>query len=186
MGTIVERTLKSGTLARYAVYRVDDRQKWERVPPEYEGKRGAARFLAERAAAVHPTGRATLAEFAAHWLELKKQQVKKTSWQTYDVGLRLYAIPALGHRKLDQIRPQELQEFVTGVCQHISVRHCQNAVLLLLRQMFDLAEQYGLVLRNPAASGSRSRSTPTGICFRSSGIPPAPSGWGTPRIWACR
>lgn len=151
MGSIVERQLKSGTTVRYAVYRVNGRQKWERVPDEYDGKRGGQRFLAERETAAHPTARTLLRDFAVHWLELKRQVVKRTSWTTYQQGLRLYALPALGHRYLDDIHPREIQQLVTELCQRLSVRYVQQSVVLPLRQIFGQAEQYDLVTRNPAA-----------------------------------
>jgi integrase len=150
MGSVIKRQLKGGP-AWYIIFRMNGKQKWERVPPEYTGKRGALRFLGERESQrdMIVAGQITFEQSASTWLEATKTRVKPTSWEHYDVALRNHLLPEFGSRQIQGLRPADIQQFVTKKCTRLSVSYVRDAVVFVLRNILDLAVQHEQLSRSP-------------------------------------
>ena len=150
MGSVIKRQLKGGP-AWYIIFRMNGKQKWERVPPEYTGKRGALRFLGERESQrdMIVAGQITFEQSASTWLEATKTRVKPPSWEHYDVALRNHLLPEFGSRQIQGLRPADIQQFVTKKCTRLSVSYVRDAVVFVLRNILDLAVQHEQLSRSP-------------------------------------
>jgi len=150
MGSVVQRKTRRGPVW-YAVYRVDGKQRWEKVPPDYTGKRGALRFLSEREASQDRRSRLLFETAADHWLETVKVRLKQTSYAVYEQGLRLHLKPYFAGRRLDQIKPADVQQMVLDLHQGgLSVAYIRRAVVLAIRGIYDMAVQHELTTRDPS------------------------------------
>ena len=78
------------------------------------GKPPVPRLLVvDSGAGVVPRHRPVLLrDFATRWLAARKGVVDGTSYDTYEIALRLHIVPALGSRDLYELRPLELQAWL--------------------------------------------------------------------------
>jgi integrase len=84
---------------------------------EREAQKELAKFVAEveKGSYVEPT-KLTLAEFAEKWLDMHgKQNLAPKTYGLYTGLLKDRIIPAMGHLKLDQIKPMHLVQFYNNL-----------------------------------------------------------------------
>jgi integrase len=87
--------------------------------------------------------------FKDHYLPFAKE--RKRSWTKDEELFRLRLKPAFGDRRLNQITRQEIQRFHTGLkAEDLAPASC-NHYVKLLRRMLNLAVEWELLDRNPAA-----------------------------------
>jgi len=55
-------------------------------------------------------GKTTVAEWLRSWLEIKRSMVCAKTYETYELLVRRYLIPALGRHRLSQLHPYHVQE----------------------------------------------------------------------------
>ncbi len=84
-----------------------------------------------------PSG-VTLAEFVERWLEDAAQRVRSQTLHWYASRLRRWVLPALGHRRLRDLTPLDLQELYRGLRSRglspTVVRHVHTCLRAVLRQ----------------------------------------------------
>ncbi len=155
-GSIVK---KSGTY--YAVYRIGDRQKWERVGPV---KKDAEKVLAKRMndfnTGVLPEEPDILfRDFAAKWLaDYAKVSVKKSTFDSYAAIFRLHLIPFFGNLNLRRISGAHIQAFIAEKVSKsgLSPKSVVN-VLVPMKELFKHAVLWGYMRHNPAFAIKRPR-----------------------------
>jgi integrase len=64
------------------------------------------------AGAVVPTGRNTVEEFLMSWLAGVKATVRPRTWESYELYMRLHAIPVIGHIGLAALRPDHIRKLL--------------------------------------------------------------------------
>ena len=57
----------------------------------------------------------TLAEYYEMWMEAKRGALKESSVVSYEHTFRNHILPALGEKRLDDLRPSNIQEWVNGL-----------------------------------------------------------------------
>lgn len=155
-GSIVK---KSGTY--YAVYRVGDKQKWEKVSPV---KKEAEKVLAKR---IHDLNSGILpeesnirfADFAAQWLtDYAKVSVKASTFRSYSDMFRLHLIPALGDLRLKRVTGAHIQSFIADKVSQgqLSPKTVGN-MLVPLKEMFKHAIHWGYLRHDPTFAVKRPR-----------------------------
>lgn len=60
-----------------------------------------------------PTKRQTVAEYLDYWLEhVVKPERRRTTYSGYETMVRVHIVPALGRRKLDELGPADVRQFL--------------------------------------------------------------------------
>lgn len=95
------------------------------------------------------TSRQTLAQFLTEWLETtQKQSLRPRTYERYEEIVSLHIIPALGHRKLQDVSAQHIQAFYAQKLDEgfaaLTVIHMHN----ILHKALDEAVKWNLVSRN--------------------------------------
>jgi integrase len=98
-------------------------------------------------------GRQTLATYLTGWLEtIRPPELAESTWRRYDEHVRHHLIPGLGHIKLAQLTPQQIQQLYTDLQREKGLAsttvHHTHAVL---HRALEVAMRYGLVARNVAS-----------------------------------
>ncbi len=95
--------------------------------------------------------RKTVGKFLTdEWLPSVKPHVRPSTYRSYEQNVRLYLVPALGHRKLAALQPEHVEALMADKTaaglKSLSVRR----FLVILRLALKAAEARGLVARNVA------------------------------------
>ena len=84
------------------------------------------------------------------WLnEVASATVRDSTLHRYRQGVRLYIGPALGHIRLDKLRPQQLAAFYRDAQSHLSSGSVRR-LHALLRRSLTVAQRWGHIFVNPA------------------------------------
>lgn len=134
-----------------------------RVSKYFKTRKAAQDWLAQVAHEMH-TGmftepaKITLGEWLGRWLETyQKNRVAVTTYELYEMLIRLHIGPAVGNIELSKLRPVDLQRLYIEKLQHgrvdgqgglseQTVRHIHN----ILHNSLNQAVKEGLLYRNPA------------------------------------
>jgi hypothetical protein len=85
---------------------------------EAEARQVERRLLAEaehnRAAFVEPTGE-TVADYLARWLGAKREDLRPSTWTTYESLTRGHIVPALGTVRLMDLSPAKVQALIDAL-----------------------------------------------------------------------
>lgn len=93
----------------------------------------------------------TLSQWFDTWFkEYKIPNVKESSARTYKQWCEYYILPVLGNRKLSQIRPVHIQQFVNGMQEKALSIKTIHSIYDVLFDMLKIAENNELINRNPA------------------------------------
>lgn len=93
----------------------------------------------------------TLNQWFDTWFnEYKIPNVKESSARTYKQWCEYYILPVLGNRKLSQIRPVHIQQFVNGMQEKALSVKTIHSIYDVLFDMLKIAENNELINRNPA------------------------------------
>jgi len=90
----------------------------------------------------------TLGQYAAHWLDVKRNEIKASTWTRYEALLRVHVLPALGKLALEKITPQHLQRLYLGRIASGTSPSTVRRAHALLHHVFSDAMRLGLVGRN--------------------------------------
>ena len=93
---------------------------------------------------VHISNEILLKEYAPQWLETKRNK-SQTTYQEYEYFVKNH-LKSLEDLRLDYIRPSDIQRHINNYSAH--PRMCEK-ILLTLRQIFDMAVNDDLVIKNP-------------------------------------
>lgn len=91
----------------------------------------------------------TVLAWSKRWMSIyKKPNLDKKSYDTYDANLRLHILPKIGHKKITDVKPADLQEILNehGSESKSHVGHIKNA----MTGMFRDARRNGYITRDPA------------------------------------
>jgi integrase len=94
--------------------------------------------------------RLTVAEYLEQWLrDYAKPQTRPTTYDGYEMVVRVHLAPALGDTRLDQLRPYHIQRYYADKVDQLSpttVRQHHR----ILRKALDCGVKWGLLASNPA------------------------------------
>ncbi len=98
-----------------------------------------------------PGERWTVEEWLEHWLvDIAKPSLRENSWDAYRFAVRVHAIPAMGKRRLDKVRPDHLKTLYNKMIASGRSPSTAHQVHRTLHAAFDLAVESGYMPRNPA------------------------------------
>lgn len=109
----------------------------------------------------------TLSAFTDQWLESHaKLRLEGSSYERYLSYLRLQIIPAFGHRRLTDIRPLAVEQWMLRLRDQsgLSAKSC-NGSLGLLRKILNDAVRWGHLVGNPLHGVTRLRSQQSEMSF---------------------
>ncbi|MBA3544974.1 MAG: site-specific integrase [Nannocystis sp.] len=90
----------------------------------------------------------TFEVFAVLFMDLcKANRLGKNTLMNYDIHLRLYLLPVLGKRRLDEVKPADLTALKASLS--TKARSTMTEVLKSLRRLFTVAIEQGLIAREP-------------------------------------
>ena len=120
--------------------------------------RDEARVALRRHSYVTPTS-ITVGQFLNNWLHnIHKQQLKQSSFASYEKIIRNYLIPGIGSIKLHQLKPSDIQKFYSQTIENPGVsgktltpRTAQFAGAILKKALKYAVEVDGLLSINPAS-----------------------------------
>jgi integrase len=157
-GSIVKRS--SGNYA--IVYYVGGKQKWETIGPS---RREAERALTARKREVdtrtwrEPSSE-TLAAYSARWLAHRdparvggggRTRLARSTFEGYELNLRLHVLPRLGSRPLSALTTQDVDQLIADLEAEGRAPGTIRNVVVPLRTLLGDAVRQGLLLANPAA-----------------------------------
>jgi len=94
--------------------------------------------------------RRTVAAFLSEWLTAKRASVRPSTWRRYEASVRLHLLPNIGHLRLTQLGPADLQALyadrLAAGLSAMTVRH----IHALLHEALGRAEAWGFASRNVA------------------------------------
>ena len=86
----------------------------------------------------------TLGQYSAHWLEMKRNEIKASTWTRYEALLRVHVLPTLGNLALEKITPQHLQRLYLARAATGASPSTVRRVHTLLHHVFSDAMRIGL------------------------------------------
>lgn len=103
-------------------------------------------------------GKAKLSTWLDSWLEIHKPKVDPETWRSYETSVRLHIKPAIGHKQLDKVTPDDVRDMINKI-QKTSPRAAQKAYTTLrLALRIALAERK--ISWNPAAIVDKPKHAP--------------------------
>lgn len=105
-------------------------------------------------------GRQTVAQYLASWLEVKRTEVKASTWGGYEVICRKHLVPVIGRVKLTALTAQHVQQVIAHVQNAGLSSTLASGVYGLLHQALSAAVRLGLTSRDVCAQVSRPRIAP--------------------------
>lgn len=102
---------------------------------------------------VTTTGqRWTVEQWLEHWLvDIAKPALRANAWDAYRIAVRKHAVPVVGKRKLDKLRPDHLKALYNKMIAAGLSPSTAHQVHRTLHTAFDLAIESGYLARNPAS-----------------------------------
>ena len=137
--------------------------------------RDEARVALRRHTYVSPTS-LTVGQYLTTWIhEVHKQQLKDSSFASYEKIIRNYIVPGLGSLKLHELKPSDIQKFYSRTIENPGVsgktltpRTAQFAGAILKKALKYAVEVEGLLSINPASRVALPRTNsqvPTPWCI---------------------
>lgn len=159
------RKLKSGTWRGQIMdgYRADGKRNIVSftAPTKSEVQQKIRRYLADTAAGLTTLSRSmSFSVWAEQWYQDYVTQVQPSTYSSYRYTLKLLKA-FFDYMVLSEIKPQHINSFMTKLlkegCSLSKISKCRS----MLIQIFDAAENNGLILKNPArkAKAIRTQST---------------------------
>ena len=105
-------------------------------------------------------GSASVEAYLGQWLSHAKTRVRPRTYQGYEGLIRLYAVPAIGQKKVGDLHPLDLQSLYASLMDERVPPISGGTVLnlhLVLTQAFGQAVRWGLLDRSPVAGAQPPR-----------------------------
>ena len=109
------------------------------------------RLYAQRPVTATPK---TLDEFVEAWLTTKESQVKPRTLDSYRGALQHHVLPTLGRMRLEDIRTYTIQKLLDHLAVSVGSR-TSNYVRTVLKALFNQAEKWEMIIRNPVNGTAR-------------------------------
>jgi len=154
---------------QYAIqyYDAAGRRRWETIGPNlHEARQVLAERMWERRNGKFRLNRQpiTMKEFAAKWdedyvtVQIRLGRMKESSAESCRSRSRLHIVPFFGQMRLDEITLPHVREFMKALlAKELSPKTVLNA-MVVLKEMFKHAVQWGYLDVNPAQYAERPRS----------------------------
>jgi len=154
---------------QYAIqyYDAAGRRRWETIGPNlHEARQVLAERMWERRNGKFRLNRQpiTMKEFAAKWdedyvtVQIRLGRMKESSAESCRSRLRLHIVPFFGQLRLDEIMLPHVREFMKALlAKELSPKTVLNA-MVVLKEMFKHAVQWGYLDANPAQYAERPRA----------------------------
>jgi len=154
---------------QYAIqyYDAAGRRRWETIGPNlHEARRVLAERMWERRNGKFRLNRQpiTMKEFAAKWdvdyvtVQIRLGRMKESSAESCRSRSRLHIVPFFGQMRLDEITLPDVREFMKALlAKELSPKTVLNA-MVVLKEMFKHAVQWGYLDVNPAQYAERPRA----------------------------
>ena len=154
---------------QYAIqyYDAAGRRRWETIGPNFhEAKQVLAERMWERRNGKFRLNRQpiTMKEFAAKWdvdyvtVQIRLGRMKESSAESCRSRSRLHIVPFFGQMRLDEITLPHVREFMKALlAKELSPKTVLNA-MVVLKEMFKHAVQWGYLDANPAQYAERPRA----------------------------
>ena len=154
---------------QYAIqyYDAAGRRRWETIGPNlHEAKQVLAERMWERRNGKFRLNRQpiTMKEFAAKWdedyvsVQIRLGRMKESSAESCRSRSRLHIVPFFGQMRLDKITLPHVREFMKALlAKELSPKTVLNA-MVVLKEMFKHAVQWGYLDVNPAQYAERPRA----------------------------
>lgn len=91
----------------------------------------------------------TVAELAAEWYNNRKQKWSYSRRGDYTNAINTHICPVIGAMKVKEVKPEHCQRILSNMAGMSN--SSQSKVVTTLKQIFDCAEENGLILRSPCA-----------------------------------
>jgi integrase len=104
------------------------------------------------------TAAGTVADITERWLEHVEPDISPATASAYRVYLRNWIVPRLGERKVDRLRPADLDRFYASVRKHLSAASVLK-VHSILRAALGQAVRWQMITDNPATHATPPRVT---------------------------
>jgi integrase len=141
----------------------DGRQRWRTVGSLREAKQLRAELTSKVGRGERVTStRATLAEYAAEWLDAQRPRLRPRTVETYSSHLHQHVLPALGRRRLGDVTTDDVARLVAELQRKGLKGWSARGVLVVLGRVLGHAERRGLIASNPVRgleTGERPRVT---------------------------
>src|SRR5437773_2281105 len=154
---------------QYAIqyYDAAGRRRWETIGPNlHEARQVLAERMWERRNGKFRLNRQpiTMKEFAAKWdedyvtVQIRLGRMKESSAESCRSRSRLHIVPFFGQMRLDEITLPHVREFMKALlAKELSPKTVLNA-MVVLKEMFKHAVQWGYLDANPAQYAERPRA----------------------------
>jgi integrase len=129
----------------------DKVQRWEVVDGDLEAAKAYRADVVARLGhgeQVRKTDE-TLGEYAERWLDQQRGRLRPTTIQWYEIAVRKHVVPALGRRKLQSIRIDDVADLVAQMRANGKSASTARGVLTPLGRIFATAVRRGLIPSNP-------------------------------------
>ena len=125
----------------------DGRQKivYGRTLAELAAASDAIRYEASQGIVVGDN--TTVGEWAEIWLEKYKSDLRPNTLRMYRDTYNVHILPSLGGLSLRSVRPVHVREVMSNVAD--MSESLQHKVLITMRQIFQTAQQNGLIINVP-------------------------------------
>lgn len=100
----------------------------------------------------------TLSEFLALWLRQKKTSLKSSTYRTYEHSLRKHIVPALGERRLVDVRPIDFQVVFNRIA--VTSPAAAMNTRRIIRGALNHAARLELIPRNPVTLTEKPKTPP--------------------------
>ena len=115
--------------------------------------------LAQQQQGTLPTGgRETVGQFLTNWLEdTARPKLRPSTFESYSGLVRLHLIPTIGHVRLEQLTPQQVQAMLNAkLASGLSPRRVEY-IRAVLRAALNQAVRWGMTARNAAGLSTAPR-----------------------------
>jgi integrase len=102
------------------------------------------------------TAAGTVADVAERWLKHLEPDISPATASAYRVYLRNWIVPRLGEKKVDRLRPADLDRFYASLRKHLSAASVLK-VHSILRAALGQAVRWQMITENPAVHASPPR-----------------------------
>ena len=100
---------------------------------------------------TYASTKVTFEEFITGWLSSSKASIKRTTWTHYNQVMHSYVIPFIGHVKVKDLRPDQIQGLYDQLLAQGGGTYTVIKIHTVLRSALSQAVKTGMIGRNPAS-----------------------------------
>lgn len=93
--------------------------------------------------------------YLKHWLELKEDTVKESTYTHYETMCKMYFLPILGDKPINEITTLDINTFITHPLLTAMKKSSRNNIKTVLSNVFSTATKEGVINNNPCTNAIR-------------------------------